>query len=129
MAHKIQLQISEGHYKLLDGFPGWQNPHCLQPSFKLDQSNGEFLPEPHLVCQSDTINLSNMLIPNTVHSSDSSGSGFNLSFGQTELTLQTMLGGHVYRPVRICFCSSLHLSQTFGNFASATNCLSPDFLQ
>jgi len=49
MAHKMHLWISEMDYMLFDGFAALLNADCLPPSFKLDQADGEFLPEPHLV--------------------------------------------------------------------------------
>jgi hypothetical protein len=49
MAHKMHLWISEMDYTLFDGFPELLNADCLPPSFKLDQADGEFLREPHLV--------------------------------------------------------------------------------
>jgi len=68
-------------YTLLDGFPELLNADCLPPSFKLDQADGEFLREPHLVFRSDTINLSLELNHNAVRISDTPGGGFNLSSG------------------------------------------------
>jgi hypothetical protein len=66
-------------YTLFDGFPKLQNTHCLPPSFKLDQADGEFLHEPHLVYSSDTMNHSLELIHNAVRISDTPGGGFNVS--------------------------------------------------
>ena len=37
-------------YMLLDSFPELLNADRLPPSLKLDQADGEFLLEPHLVC-------------------------------------------------------------------------------
>jgi len=75
----MHLWISEMDYMLLDGFPELLNADCLPPSSKLNQVDGEFLCEPHLVFRSDTINLSLDLIHNTVRSSATPDGGFNLS--------------------------------------------------
>jgi len=68
-------------YMLFDGFPELLNADCLPPSFKLDQADGEFLCELHLVFRSDTMNLSLELIHNAVRISDTPGGGFNISIG------------------------------------------------
>ena len=66
-------------YTLFDGFPLLPNADCLPPSFKLDQADGQFPLELHLLIQCDTINLSLQLTHNAVNISETSGSGFSLS--------------------------------------------------
>ena len=68
-------------FTLLEGFPELLNANCLPPSLKLNQVDGEFLRELHLVFGSDTVNLSIELIYNAVPISDTPGGGFKLSIG------------------------------------------------
>jgi len=109
----MNIWISEMNYTLFDGFPELLNADCMPPSFKLDQADGDFLHEPHLVFRTDTINLSLGLIYKEVHLSHTPGGGFNLSIRQTDLRLHTLVSGHVYRPVNLFVCSSLNWSKFF----------------
>jgi len=79
MAHKMHLSISEMDYTLFDGFLELLNANCLPTSFKLDQADGQFLLEPHLLIRCDTINLSLQLTHNAVNISKTPGSGSSLN--------------------------------------------------
>jgi len=79
MAHKMHLWISEMDYTRSGGFLELLNVDYLPPTFTLNQADGEFLCESHLVFRSDTINLSLEQIYNLVRISDTPGGGFNLS--------------------------------------------------
>jgi hypothetical protein len=56
---------------------------CQLPAsrLKFDQADGQFLFEPHLLVQYDTITLSLQLTHNTVRIGDTRGGGFSLSIG------------------------------------------------
>jgi len=66
---------------LFNGSPEHLNDNCLPPSFTLDEADGEFLPEPHLLMRSNTINHSLLLIHNVVCISKTPGGDFSLSNG------------------------------------------------
>jgi len=81
MAHKMHLWISEIYYVLFNGFPERLNADCLPPSFKLDQTDGEFRLELLLFIRGDAINLSLQLVSDPLRISQASGGGFCLSIG------------------------------------------------
>jgi len=81
MVYKMQLWISEMNYALFNGFPERLNADCLPPSFKLDQAEGEFLLEPHLLIQGDAINLSLKLVSHALQITQAPGCGICPSIG------------------------------------------------
>jgi len=66
---------------LFNGFPERLNAHCLPLSYKLDQTDGEFLLAPLLFIQGDAIHFSQLLDSDTFHISQAPGRGFCLSIG------------------------------------------------
>ena len=81
MAHKMHLWISEMDYTLFNGFPERLNADCVPPSFKLDQTDGEFHLEPLLFIPGDGINLSLQLVSDALRISQAPGCGICLSIG------------------------------------------------
>jgi len=81
MAYTMHLWMSQMNYTLFNGFPERLNADCLPPRFKLDQAEGEFLLEPHLLIRGDAINLSVKLVSHALRISQAPGRGFCLSIG------------------------------------------------
>jgi hypothetical protein len=81
MAHKMHLWISEMYYMMFNGFPECLNAECLPPSFKLHQTDGEFLLEPFLFIRGNAILLSRQLDRDVLSLSQAPGGGFRLSIG------------------------------------------------
>jgi len=81
MAHKMHLWISEMYHALFNGFPERLNSDCLPPSFKLNQTDGEFRPEPVLFIRGDAIYLSLQLVSDPLSISEAPGRGFCPSIG------------------------------------------------
>jgi hypothetical protein len=79
MAHKMHLGTSKMYYTLFNGFLERLNADCLPPSFKLDQTDGEFLLEPLPLIWGDAINVSLWLVSDPLRISQAPGGGFCLS--------------------------------------------------
>jgi hypothetical protein len=95
MAHKMHLWISEMNYVLFNGFLVHLNTHYLTPNFKLEEAEGEFLPEPHLFIQGDAINLSLQLDSDTFRISQAPGGGVCHNIGQADLKMQSVAGIYI----------------------------------
>ena len=104
----MHLWISEMDYALINGFPERLNADCLLPSFRLDQTDGEFRLQPLLFIRGDAINLPVQLVSDPRHISQGLGGGFCLSIGWADLKLQSLVGGHDCRSVCLVFGGSCH---------------------
>ena len=102
----MHLWISEIIDTLFNGFPERLNADCLPPSFKLDQVEGEFLLELHLLIRGDAMNLSLKLVIYALCISQAPGCGFCLSMGETDLKLHSLVRGRVSRAVSLVFGGS-----------------------
>jgi len=69
------------NFALFNGFLERMDADWLQPSFKLDYVNGEFLLEPLLFILGDAINLSRQLDSDALGISQAPGRGFCHSIG------------------------------------------------
>jgi len=117
------------YYALFNGFPERLNADCLPPSFKLDQADGEVLLELLLFIQGDAINYSLQLNSDALRISHAPGLGFCLSIRWAIPKLQSHVSSHVCRPVSLVFGCSFDWCKLFGEYASGTGCLVPNFLQ
>jgi hypothetical protein len=108
MAHKIHLSITEMYYTLFNCFPERLIADCLPPSFKLHETDGEYLLEPLLLIRGDALHPSLLLVCYQLHISQAPGGGCCLSIGYADLELQSLVSGHVCCPLTIAFGSSLH---------------------
>ena len=81
MAHKMPLCISKMYYALFNGFPQLLNADYLPPSFKLDQTDGEFRLEPILFIRGDALNVPLQLGSDPLPISQAAGRGFCPSIG------------------------------------------------
>jgi hypothetical protein len=129
MAHKMNLWISEMYHALFNVFPEHLNADYLPPSFKLNQTDGEFHLEPLLSIRGDAMNLSLQLVSDTLHISQTPGRGFCLTIAQAEPSVQSLVGGQVCRTVSHVFSGTVLYGKVFGEFATGTSRLGPDFLQ
>jgi hypothetical protein len=73
--------MSEMYYALFNGFSERLNADCLPPSFKLDQTDGEFRLEQLLFIPGDALNLSLQLANDPLRVSQAPGYGFCFSIG------------------------------------------------
>lgn len=79
MAYKIHHWILKVYHTMFYGCLDVLNVNCIPPCFKLNEWDGEFFLEAHLVICSDAINLSIQLIYNAVYICDASGGGLSFS--------------------------------------------------
>ena len=116
-------------YALFNGCPELLNANCLSPNLKLDHADGGFLLETPLYIRGDAVNLSLQLDSDTLCISQARGHGFCRIIRYADLKLQSVVGGHVCRPISLVFRGSFPSGKFFGEFASGTGCVRPDFLQ
>jgi hypothetical protein len=129
MARTMHLSIIKMDYTLFDGFLEHMKAEFLPPSFKLDKLNGECVSESHLVFRSDTMNLCIQQSQITVRISNTSGGGFNLRIGCTDMKLHMIVGSHVNHPTSVCCHSSLRMTMFVSENTSWTGGLPPDCLK
>ena len=125
----MHLWISEMYHALFNGFPQRLNAHCFPPRFQLDHADGELHLEPLLFIRGDALNVSLLLVSDTLRIGQAPGGGFCLSIRLADLKLQSLVGGHLYSPKNLVFGGGFLSGKFFGEFASGTGCLGPDFLQ
>ena len=81
MAYKMHFWISEMTYTLCNGILECIHADCLPPSFKLYQTEGEFILEQHLLIRGDAINLALKLVRHALRISQAPGCHHWLSIG------------------------------------------------
>jgi len=103
------------YYTLFDGFLEHLNPECISPIFNLDLVDGQLLHEPHLLIRSDTRDISPQLNHNVVQISDTSGGGFSLPIGLTNLKFHTFIWGMFATPYTASSAAVFIFGSLFAN--------------
>jgi len=124
----MNLWLSKMNHALFNVFPERLNANWLPPGFKLDQTDGDFCLECLLFIRGDAINLSRLLVCDTLRISQGPGRGFCLSIRFMESKMQSLVGGHVSHPISLVCGGRFLLGKVLGQFASGTGCLGPNIL-
>jgi hypothetical protein len=74
------------------------------------------------------INICFQVTHNAARIGDTAGGAVSLRLGWMNLKVPTHVGDHVNHLIYLSVCGSLYLNRYFGEDASGTDCLNPDFL-